>query len=36
MRTNILLEAIKEEITMYYAWMKDNTSMNHFYFDYSI
>ena len=36
MRKNISEETIEEEVTVYYAWMKDNLSMNHFYFDYSI
>ena len=36
MRTNILGETIEKEVTEYYAWMKDDPSMNHFYFDYSI
>ena len=36
MRINILGETIETGVTVYYAWMKDNPSMSHFYFDYSI
>ena len=36
MRTNILGETIEMEVTVYYAWMKEDLSMSHFYFDYSI
>tara|TARA_B100000963_G_C22021603_1_gene407298 strand:+ start:349 stop:474 length:126 start_codon:yes stop_codon:yes gene_type:complete len=36
MQINILGETIDKEVTIYYAWMKDDLFMNHFYFDYSI
>ena len=36
MRINILGATIKKEVTVYYAQMKDDPYMNHFYFDYSI
>ncbi len=36
MQTTISGETIEKEVTLYYAWMKDEPSMNHFYFDYSI
>ena len=36
MRANILGETIEKEVTVHYAWIKDNPSMNNFYFDYSI
>ena len=30
MRANILGENIEKEVTVYYAWMKNNPSMNDF------
>ena len=36
METSILGETIEKEVTMYYALMKNDSSINHFYFDYSI
>ena len=35
MQTTIFRETIEKEVTMYYPWMKEEPSMNHFYFDYS-
>ena len=35
-QTIISAETIEKEVTLYYAWMKNDSSMNHFYFDYSI
>ncbi len=36
MRTNISGETIEMEVAIYYAWMKDDPSMNQFYFYYLI
>jgi len=36
MRVNTLGENIEKKVDVYYTWMKNDTSMNHFYFDYSI
>jgi len=36
MQTTISRETIEKEVASYYVWMKDDPSMNHFYFDYSI
>ena len=36
MQITIYGETIEKEVTLYYAWMKDDSSMNHFYFAYSI
>ena len=36
MRINTLGETIEKEVAVYYTWMKDDLSMNHCYFDYSI
>ena len=36
MRINILGETIEKKVAVYYTWMKNDLSMNHFYFDYSI
>ena len=36
MRINTLEETIEKEVAVYYIWIKDDPSMNHCYFDYSI
>ena len=36
MPINISGETIEKEVIVYYAWMKDDPYINHFYFDYSI
>ena len=35
MQTTILGNTIEKETTIYHAWLKDDPSMQHFYFDYS-
>ena len=36
MRIIILGETIEKEVAVYYTWIKNDPSMNHYYFDYSI
>lgn len=36
MNTRILGETIDKQTTIFYAWFRNDSSLNHFYFDYSI